>query len=196
MKLRPYHWSPRCGAKTRAGTPCRKGAMPNGKCRNHGGASLAGRHHGRFRHGRRSKAADAARAAAKMMRLKAEAAYREDVLLGFGPAFALKRLNKKLDEAHKVEWSWLDRYYPRDPRGQIIWHRTRRPPIRARRPEFPGGYPGTLGGGRFTRRAKAERQAQREAAAQLAFQRAVARMEKIEARTERRLCKAGLKKPE
>ena len=28
-----------CGAKTRAGTPCRKGTMPNGRCRLHGGAT-------------------------------------------------------------------------------------------------------------------------------------------------------------
>lgn len=31
--------SPRCGARTRAGTPCRCPAMPNGKCHLHGGAS-------------------------------------------------------------------------------------------------------------------------------------------------------------
>lgn len=30
---------PRCGAMTRAGTPCRSPAMPNGHCRMHGGAS-------------------------------------------------------------------------------------------------------------------------------------------------------------
>ncbi len=31
--------TPRCGAKTRAGSPCRCPAMPNGKCRIHGGLS-------------------------------------------------------------------------------------------------------------------------------------------------------------
>ena len=30
---------PRCGARTRAGTPCRSPAMPNGRCRMHGGTS-------------------------------------------------------------------------------------------------------------------------------------------------------------
>lgn len=31
--------SPRCGAQTRAGCPCRQPAMPNGRCRLHGGRS-------------------------------------------------------------------------------------------------------------------------------------------------------------
>jgi hypothetical protein len=31
--------TPRCGAKTRTGSPCRCPAMPNGKCRIHGGLS-------------------------------------------------------------------------------------------------------------------------------------------------------------
>lgn len=31
--------APRCGAKTRAGTPCKCPAMPNGRCRLHGGKS-------------------------------------------------------------------------------------------------------------------------------------------------------------
>lgn len=31
--------SPRCGAKTRKGTPCRAPAMPNGRCKLHGGKS-------------------------------------------------------------------------------------------------------------------------------------------------------------
>jgi hypothetical protein len=35
----PMHLSPRCGAWTRRGTPCRAPAMPNGRCRMHGGTS-------------------------------------------------------------------------------------------------------------------------------------------------------------
>ena len=31
--------APRCGAKTRRGTPCRSPAMANGRCRMHGGKS-------------------------------------------------------------------------------------------------------------------------------------------------------------
>ncbi|MFH1974657.1 MAG: HGGxSTG domain-containing protein [Pseudomonadota bacterium] len=31
--------SPRCGAKTRSGTPCKSPAMTNGRCRLHGGKS-------------------------------------------------------------------------------------------------------------------------------------------------------------
>lgn len=33
------HTSPRCGARTRGGGQCRSPAMPNGRCRLHGGAS-------------------------------------------------------------------------------------------------------------------------------------------------------------
>lgn len=39
MQKLPIHQSPRCGAKTRRGSPCKSGAMPNGRCRMHGGKS-------------------------------------------------------------------------------------------------------------------------------------------------------------
>ena len=35
--------SPRCGARTRLGPPCRAPAMANGRCRMHGGASTGPR---------------------------------------------------------------------------------------------------------------------------------------------------------
>lgn len=35
--------APRCGAKTRKGTPCRGPAMANGRCRMHGGKSTGPR---------------------------------------------------------------------------------------------------------------------------------------------------------
>jgi len=35
--------APRCGAKTRNGTPCRAPAMANGRCRMHGGRSTGPR---------------------------------------------------------------------------------------------------------------------------------------------------------
>jgi hypothetical protein len=35
----PMHQSPRCGARTRTGGRCRSAAMPNGRCRMHGGSS-------------------------------------------------------------------------------------------------------------------------------------------------------------
>src|SRR5699024_7930616 len=38
MQNKP-HVRNRCGAKTRAGTPCKNGAMANGRCRLHGGKS-------------------------------------------------------------------------------------------------------------------------------------------------------------
>src|SRR4051812_34911024 len=37
------HASPGCGARTRAGAPCRAAAMPAGRCRIHGGASTGPR---------------------------------------------------------------------------------------------------------------------------------------------------------
>jgi uncharacterized membrane protein len=37
------HASPRCGARTRAGCPCRQPAMQNGRCRLHGGRSTGPR---------------------------------------------------------------------------------------------------------------------------------------------------------
>ncbi len=33
------HAKAQCGAKTRAGTPCKNRGMPNGRCRMHGGKS-------------------------------------------------------------------------------------------------------------------------------------------------------------
>ena len=51
----PMHLSPRCGAKTRSGSPCRSPAMPNGRCRMHGGGSPGapkGEANGNYRHGR------------------------------------------------------------------------------------------------------------------------------------------------
>jgi hypothetical protein len=45
-----------CGAKTRAGTPCKRIArQPQGRCKFHGGCSLWGIVHPNFRHGKRSK---------------------------------------------------------------------------------------------------------------------------------------------
>jgi hypothetical protein len=35
--------APRCGARTRAGCPCRQPAMANGRCRLHGGKSTGAR---------------------------------------------------------------------------------------------------------------------------------------------------------
>ena len=49
------HLSLRCGAKTRKGSPCCAPAMPNGRCRMHGGASPGapkGPANGMYRHGR------------------------------------------------------------------------------------------------------------------------------------------------
>ena len=47
----PMHRAKKCGAKTRRGTRCASPAMRNGRCRMHGGLSLAGAESPRFRHG-------------------------------------------------------------------------------------------------------------------------------------------------
>ena len=46
-----------CGAKTRVGGRCKQPAMKNGRCRLHGGKSLSGIQHGRYKHGRYTRAA-------------------------------------------------------------------------------------------------------------------------------------------
>ena len=59
----PMHMSPRCRARTRAGTPCQSPAMPNGRCRMHGGkAPGAGAgNNNALKHGRYSAEAIAKR---------------------------------------------------------------------------------------------------------------------------------------
>jgi hypothetical protein len=44
-----------CGAKKRNGQPCRGAAMPNGRCRLHGGLTPSGLASACYKHGRRSK---------------------------------------------------------------------------------------------------------------------------------------------
>jgi len=48
--------APRCGAKTRRQTPCQSPAMPNGRCRMHGGPSPGAPkgNQNAFKHGRYS----------------------------------------------------------------------------------------------------------------------------------------------
>lgn len=50
-----------CGAQTRLGALCHQPAMPNGRCRLHGGKSKAGREHGRYSSGEYTKEAIALR---------------------------------------------------------------------------------------------------------------------------------------
>ena len=54
------HLSIRCGSRTRSGSSCCGPAMPNGRCRMHGGASPGapkGKANGNYRHGRHTNAA-------------------------------------------------------------------------------------------------------------------------------------------
>jgi hypothetical protein len=58
--------TPRCGARTRAGIPCRHPAMANGRCRMHGGRSPGaphGKRNGNYRSGSYTKQAKAERRA-------------------------------------------------------------------------------------------------------------------------------------
>ncbi len=64
----PMQWAfqnaKRCGAKTRRGPPCQAPAMPNGRCRMHGGTSPGaprGPANGNFQHGFYTKEAQADR---------------------------------------------------------------------------------------------------------------------------------------
>jgi hypothetical protein len=67
--------APRCGAKNRRGTPCRCPAMPNGRCRLHGGLSTGARtpegieriRRAVTKHGRYSKQARAERQHYRML---------------------------------------------------------------------------------------------------------------------------------
>lgn len=55
-----------CGARTRTGEPCRRSPMKGGRggrCKLHGGASLAGRRHPNYKDGKYTKRALAARRA-------------------------------------------------------------------------------------------------------------------------------------
>lgn len=54
QRLYPLHLAPCCGARTRSSTSCCAPAMPNGRCRMHGGASPGapkGERNGMYRHG-------------------------------------------------------------------------------------------------------------------------------------------------
>lgn len=66
-----------CGAKTRTGGNCRQPAMKNGRCRLHGGKSLAGKAHGRYRHGLRTKEAIEAGQRLSLLLREAKARLRE-----------------------------------------------------------------------------------------------------------------------
>lgn len=64
-QIMPFHQSPRCGAKTRAGTPCQSPAVKNkARCRMHGGAKGSGapkRNQNAFKHGGYSRESRQAR---------------------------------------------------------------------------------------------------------------------------------------
>jgi uncharacterized protein YjcR len=69
-KLR-MHLSRRCGARTRSGGSCRSPAMPNGRCRMHGGMSPGAPKGNKnaFKHGRYTAEAIATRRrSAKLLR--------------------------------------------------------------------------------------------------------------------------------
>ncbi|WP_084558936.1 MULTISPECIES: HGGxSTG domain-containing protein [unclassified Mesorhizobium] len=63
MQSFQMHSSPRCGARTRSANPCKSPAMPNGRCRLHGGKSPGAPkgNSNAFKHGRYSAEAMAGR---------------------------------------------------------------------------------------------------------------------------------------
>jgi hypothetical protein len=74
--LRAAQEVPRCGARTRSGTPCGGAAMANGRCRMHGGPSTGPRtpeglersRQANWKHGRKSAEAIARRKEAAAIR--------------------------------------------------------------------------------------------------------------------------------
>jgi hypothetical protein len=63
-RTKAFEAMPRCGARTRSGTPCRRiGNSSNGRCKLHGGraGAPAGKRNGNWRHGGESKDAIAKR---------------------------------------------------------------------------------------------------------------------------------------
>lgn len=68
--VNPMHSAPRCLARTRKGSACQSPAMPNGRCRMHGGKSPGAPKGNRnaWKHGGRSSEMDALRKALRAMR--------------------------------------------------------------------------------------------------------------------------------
>lgn len=83
-----------CGAKNRQGGECRQPPMPNGRCRFHGGMSLAGKDHGRYVHGKYTKDALANRREIKAMRALAR--------MGLLPTSALAGLTRNIERCGSV----------------------------------------------------------------------------------------------
>ena len=110
------HKSPRCGARTRAGHPCKSPAVRdrNGRCRMHGAYAGAprGERNGMFRHGRRTIEAQEARQAVREMvqvaeQLTAVALHRA----GLPTPAALKRrvhVKKAIAEAKKRKQGYAE----------------------------------------------------------------------------------------
>lgn len=69
MEPAPLRNAPRCGARTRRGTECQSPAMPNGRCRIHGGKSPGAPKGNRnaWKHGLRSAEFAATRASARRL---------------------------------------------------------------------------------------------------------------------------------
>jgi hypothetical protein len=95
-----------CGARNRAGNPCRAPAMANGRCRVHGGPSLRGTASPTFKHGRHSKSF--ACKLPKDLRKRFEEAIADPELLSLRKFVAL--YEARLAQA-------LDRYSQLDPAG-------------------------------------------------------------------------------
>ncbi|GEM_PF-5275534 len=91
-----------CGAKKRNGEPCTQKPMRNGRCRMHGGASLAGAAHPNFRTGKRSRYF---RHVPQAMKEAYKAALHDPDLLSMGAEIALltARISALLDRLSTSE---------------------------------------------------------------------------------------------
>ena len=101
------HLSLRCGAYARCtGEPCRNGAMANGRCRMHGGATPRGKLHGAFVRGDHTieTIADHRKSAALNETEEAET-QQEAIKAKIAAALAMRR------EAAALKYAWIDRYH-------------------------------------------------------------------------------------
>ncbi len=95
--------APRCGAKTRRGTPCQAPAMPNGRCRMHGGASTGprtpeGLDRSRKANWKTGKYSTEARAWRRILRTSFRVLYATGVLTPQPPSRAREPYPWELDE--------------------------------------------------------------------------------------------------
>ncbi|MEY6431695.1 HGGxSTG domain-containing protein [Thioalkalicoccus limnaeus] len=85
---------PRCGARTRRGTPCQCAALPNGRCKFHGGLSTGPRtEEGRRQSARNLDRAREALARPELAELRSEASRK---------GWVTRRINKRREQLRRM----------------------------------------------------------------------------------------------